>query len=312
MTPIPIIGQLSEAESQSWVNALTPRMPDVHFCPAAKLSKVQKQTVHYAVVANPSAQQLKEFPALDWVQSVWAGVEKLIDTFSETDISVTRLIDPNLSDAMAETALLWCLYLNRDMHRYAAFQQQQAWQPLPYRTPDQCTVGILGLGTLGTASAKRLSAHGFNILGWSRTAKPESCFPHRHGIDALPNVLANSDILLNLLPLTHATQHLLTQAQWQQCRPGMKFINFGRGATVHEADLLAALDSRLLEHAVLDVFDREPLPADHPYWQHPNISVLPHISAPTSIESAADITTENLRKKLAGAEVPTVDFQRGY
>ena len=312
MNQIPFIGQIPSAEVRQWIQALTDRLPEYRFCAPDELSEDEKASVRFAVVANPSPQQLAEFPALVWVQSVWAGVEKLVDTFAGSAIEVTRLIDPRLSATMAESALLWCLYLNRDMHLYAAQQDQAIWRPQPYRPAEQCTVGILGFGELGTACAKRLSEQGFQIFGWSRTAKPDSEFRHSFGQAGLSEVLAESDILLNLLPLTSATRNLLAMAQWRQSQPGLKVINFGRGPTIDEFDLTTALDSGLLSYAVLDVFEQEPLPEDHAFWRHPKIQVLPHISAPTSIDSAADITAQNLRKKVAGANVPIVDFARGY
>ncbi|EAR09608.1 2-hydroxyacid dehydrogenase [Reinekea blandensis] len=312
MKHIPVIGQIPSAEVQQWIQALTDRVPEYQFCAPDELPEYEKASVRFAVVANPSPQQLAEFPSLEWVQSVWAGVEKLVDTFAGSAIEVTRLIDPRLSATMAESALLWCLYLHRDMHLYAAQQQSAIWQAHPYRPTEHCTVGILGLGELGSACAKRLSEQGFQIFGWSRTAKPDSEFRHTFGPAGLSDVLAESDILLNLLPLTSATRDLLTLAEWRQCQSGMKVINFGRGPTVNESDLITALESGLLSYAVLDVFKQEPLPAEHPFWRHEKIQVLPHISAPTSIDSAAEITARNLRKKDAGAAVPIVNFEQGY
>lgn len=310
---IPVFGQIPDSDIQRWVDELSRSMSGVRFASLDDLTEAEKLKVRFAIVANPTTEQLQTLPALTWVQSVWAGVEKLVKTFAATDIKLTRLIDPELAATMAESALTWCLYLNRDMHLYEQHQRAKHWRPLPYRNTKDCTVGILGLGELGRACAERLQQNHFNICSWSRTEKAVSGFDHYAGLDQLTEVLKRSDILLNLLPLTPETKGLLDKTIWPQCRDGVCLINFGRGPTVVEDDLLDALDQGKPEFAVLDVFEQEPLPESHPFWERSDIRILPHISAPTSVASAAQIVTANLNRVLAGNELPeTVDLKRGY
>lgn len=313
ISPVPVFGQIPDDDIQHWVRTLNQQLPQVSFRSLNQLTSTEKQNVRFAVVANPTVDQLKSLPALEWVQSIWAGVEKLVDTFVDTDIQLTRLIDPQLSATMAECALTWCLYLNRDMHLYQQDQQQRVWQPRPYRAPEETTIGILGLGELGQRCALRLQQNGFRICSWSQSPRDNLPFRHFYGEQQLGEVLGQSDIILNLLPLTPATRGLLNKTTLKHCVKEARLINFGRGPTVSEPDLIAALDQGALEFAVLDVFDEEPLAPEHPFWTHPAVRVLPHVSAPTSRVSAAKIVAQNMTKMIEGKELPPfVDLKRGY
>ncbi len=226
-------------------------------------------------------------PDLVWVHSVWAGVEKVVAARAGRSFAIVRLIDPELTRTMAEAVAAWTLYLHRDMPGYAALQTQRVWQPLPYRQPAECTVGLVGFGELGQASVQALQQLGFPVLAWSRTPKTASHLETFHGDDGLKHMLSRSDIVVCLVPLTPETRGLADSNFFAQMRPGASFINFARGPIVVADDLLAALDSGHLKHAVLDVFHTEPLPADNPFWGHPKVTVLPHISARTNPVTAS-------------------------
>ena len=224
-----------------------------------------------------------------------------------------RLIDPQLSRTMAEAVLAWTYYLFREMPAYAKFQREHVWQQLAYRRPEQVTIGLLGLGALGAASAARLKEAGFNVIGWSRSAKSLAGVETFHGEEGLNRLLSRSDILVCLLPLTSETKGLLNRDRLSKLPGDASLINFARGPVVVDGDLIEALDSGALKHAVLDVFDIEPLPAGNALWDHPAITVLPHISAPTDRETAAAIVAGNiLTYRSTGALPTTVDLERGY
>ena len=182
------------------------------------------------------------------------------------------------------------------------------------RTSDR-RVGIVGLGVLGTAAAGCLADHGFEVAGWSRSAKQVEGVTCFDGDDGLAALLGRSDIVVNLLPHTADTVGLLGAEAFAAMPSGASLINFGRGQTLDDTALLDVLDRGHLDHAVLDVFDIEPLPAEHPYWRHAAVTVLPHISGPTSVDTAAEIAAANVRRFLTTGDFPTdamVDRARGY
>jgi glyoxylate/hydroxypyruvate reductase A len=248
------------------------------------------------------------------VQSTWAGVEAILPAVPD-GVAIARMVDPQLADTMAEAVLAWTLYLHRDMPRYARQQSATQWQEHPLVRPDARRIGIVGLGVLGQAAARSLVGQGFPVAGWSRTPKVVdrvTCFDGDGGLLAL---LERSDIVVNLLPHTNSTVGLLGAAEFAAMPQGAALINFGRGQTVDDRALLDALDRGHLTHAVLDVFDVEPLPTDHRFWSHDSVTVLPHISGPTSVDTAAVIAAENVRRFLATGELPAgalVDRTRGY
>ena len=304
------------------VVALRTAMPDVDLQIHADIPPNRLCEATVAVVDGPSAAQLASMPNLELVQSTWAGVEAILPTVPD-GVAVARMVDPQLGLTMAEAVLAWTLYLHRDMPRYARQQRQGAWiEHQPVRASDR-RVGILGLGALGRVAAETLRDQRFDVAGWSRSHKTingVTCFhdaPDGGGVDAL---LERSDIVINLLPDTAATVDLLGTAAFGRMPSGASLINFGRGPTVDDDALLAALDGDSengghLDHAVLDVFVTEPLPDDHPYWEHPRVTVLPHISGPTSTDTAAVIAAANVRAFLADGTLPTdavVDRTRGY
>ncbi len=280
----------------------------------ADLDAAQRADVRLAVIDGPDAGQLAMLPALEWVQSTWAGVEEVLPAVPER-VAVVRMIDPQLGHTMAEAVLAWTLYLHRDMPRYAAQQARHEWIEQPLVLTGDRRVGVLGLGALGGVAARRLAEHGFDVAGWSRTPKSVEAVESYAGDSGLELLLERSDILVNLLPDTSDTRRLLDTDAIDRLPAGASVINFGRGPTVDDGALLAALDSGGIEHAVLDVFVTEPLPDDHPYWDHPRVTVLPHISGPTSPDTAAVIAIGNIRHWLASGELPAdavVDRTLGY
>lgn len=281
--------------------------------PFDELSPDERQRVRVAIVDGPSEEQLEALPNLEWLQSTWAGVEQLLAVVPE-HVPIARMIDPQLGHTMSEAVLAWTLYLHRDMPRYARQQADHDWimhQLVPTRAR---RVGVLGLGALGALAASTLAQHGFDVAGWARSPKHidgVECFSGTVGFDTL---LQRSDIVVNLLPDTPSTRGLLDDAAFGRLPDGASVINFGRGHTIDDGALLRALASRL-EHAVLDVFVTEPLPDDHPYWDHPRVTVLPHISGPTSPDTAAIIAAGNIARWLRDDVQPAdalVDRTRGY
>ena len=270
--------------------------------------------IDVAIVANPLPGALHGLPRLRLIQSLWAGVDKLLaDATVPPAVPIARMVDPAMTAAMAETALWAVLTLHRGFHRYAAQQRAGVWQPLPQRRADEVHVAVLGLGEMGCSVAQRLATQGYRVSGWSRQRHALLHIATHQGDAALPAVLGAADIVINLLPLTPATRGLLNADRFEAMRPGASLINLARGAHVVDADLLDALDRGQLQHAVLDVFNTEPLPVGHRYWTHPQVTVLPHAAALTDARSAAAVAADNVRRLRAGEPLRhLVDRQRGY
>jgi len=263
---------------------------------------VAPHEIDIALVANPAPGSLRDLPNLRLIQSLWAGVDRLLgDATVPVDIPLARMVDPLMNATMAQTALWAVASLQRGFFDYAAQQREGVWKQHALRRADEITVAVLGTGQMGQAAAQLLTRHGYNVLGWRRSAGP------------LAEVLARAGIVINLLPLTPETQGLFNAETFSRMPRGASLVNLARGAHVVEADLLAALGSGQLRRAVLDVFATEPLPATHPFWSHPAITVLPHIAAPTDPRSAAVIAARNIAALRNGEPLQhLVDRTRGY
>ena len=270
--------------------------------------------IDVALVANPPPGSLRDLPGLRLIQSLWAGVDRLlVDPSVPATVPLARMVDPAMNEAMAQTALWAALSLQRGFFGYAAQQRAGVWRPQPWRRADETTVAVLGLGQMGRTAALRLLQHGYRVLGWSRGTASAEGVPVHCGAAALPPLLAQAQIVVNLLPLTPATHGLFNAQTLAQLPRGASLVNLARGAHVVEADLLAALDRGHLHHAVLDVFATEPLPPAHAFWSHPSVTVLPHVAAPTDPRSAAPIAARNVQALRDGRPLEhLVDRTRGY
>ena len=281
---------------------LSQLLPNEHILLPEELSDEQALNVDIAIVANPDVKILERFPNLIWVQSLWAGVESLVDSFKQLNkqknkqTKLVRLIDPQLADTMAEAVLTWTLYLHRNIPEYMAQQRNKIWKEIPCPAAENLRVSILGAGELGQAAMQKLLQNNFQVNSWSRSHKAFEGITHYSGEDGLLSLLQNTDILVCLLPLTPQTNKLLNKETLSHLPTGAKLINFARGGIINHDDLQALLDSRKIGHAVLDVFEQEPLKANSPLWENANISILPHISATTNLQSASQVVATNILK----------------
>lgn len=310
---VPFVRDPATGRHDELLDALRNELPDADVVEHADIPTQRLSEATVAVVDGPSAEQLATLQNLELVQSTWAGVEAILPVVPD-GVAVARMVDPQLALTMAEAVLAWTLYLHRDMPRYAAQQRRGEWVEHPPVRASQRRVGILGLGALGQVAATALVARQFDVAGWSRSAKSIDGVESFHGDAGLVGLLEQSDIVVNLLPDTADTVGLLDAEAFARMPTGSSIINFGRGPTVDDDALLAALDGHI-DHAVLDVFVTEPLADDHPYWDHPRVTVLPHISGPTCVDTAVVIAAENVRRFLATGDLPTdaiVDRARGY
>jgi glyoxylate/hydroxypyruvate reductase A len=310
-----LAGDFEGSERDQWHRALAQAMPQHHLVAVDEL--FDRTRIEVAIVANPLPGSLRGLPRLRLIQSLWAGVEGLFsDDTVPPDVPIARMADPALATAMAETAVWAVLSLHRGFYAYQRQQRQMLWRQLPQLRADELPITVLGLGTMGAACVRALVPLGYRITAWTRSDTPRDLPPgvvHVHGDDALLPCLRGSSIVINLLPLTPATRGLLDARFFAAMPRGAALVNLARGAHVVEADLRAALGSGRLGHAVLDVFEREPLDPKHPFWRHPRVTVLPHAAALTDPRSAAPLVAANVRALLDGQPIAhVVDRASGY
>jgi glyoxylate/hydroxypyruvate reductase A len=275
--------------------------------------------IRYALSWAHPPGSLSDLPNLKAIFSLGAGVDHLFADPALPDRPIVRVVDPDLRDRMSEWVVMNALIHLRQLRRYERQQRERVWadddgQP----KAGDIDVGLLGLGVLGTDAATKLRALGFKVSAWSATPKSApgiECFSGADGLDAL---LAQTDVLVVLLPLTPATQDMLNASLFARLKQGGRLggpvlINAGRGGLQIEADILAALDAGVLKGASLDVFEREPLPPSSRLWTHPGVYVSPHnaaISTPAAVAGAIARQIEAFERGEPLRNV--VDRARGY
>lgn len=258
------------------------------------------------------ADGLGAYPHLALVQSLWAGVDRLLaDPQLPPGVAVARMVSAELTQLMAEYVVASVLYVHRQFPAYARQQRSQAWAPLMQRAAADTPVGILGAGELAQASAVLLRAVGFPVTMWARRLRADDPSV-RVGEEGFSSVV-DAAVVVNLLPLTDATRGVLDARALARFRDGAAFVNVGRGAHVDEVALLAALDRGAISHAVLDVFNNEPLPPDSRLWAHQRVTVTPHVAADSTVHAVGAVAAEAVRAFRAGEPVAnTVERARGY
>jgi D-2-hydroxyacid dehydrogenase (NADP+) len=265
-------------------------------------------------------ERLRDARALRWVQTVGAGVERLLtpEIVARSELVITNASGIH-AQPIAEHAFGFLLMFARNLHLAAARQHEAQWQSQPYRetlsTLRGKTLGVLGLGAIGTRVAQIGAAFGLRVIGLKRTKESVEHVARVYGSDELWPFLAESELLVNLLPLTATTRGWIGQRELLTLPRGAFFVNLGRGATVDTAALVEALRSGHLAGAGLDVTEPEPLPADHPLWTLPNVIITPHYSGaqPAYFQELGELFLANLERYLRGEPLRNVvDKQAGY
>lgn len=269
--------------------------------------------VRYALVFRIQDGVLTTLPNLRAVVALGAGVDQILkDPEFPRAVPLIRLLGAGLVEQMSEYGIYGVLHFHRRMGEYLQQQARREWRMLAAVPPSHRRVGVMGLGQLGGDLARKLALLGFDVLGWSRglhRMDGVSCFD----LAGRDEFLARTEILVNLLPLTAETRGILNRELFAKLPRGAHVINMGRGAHLVEQDLLAAVDDGRIAGAMLDVFEQEPLPDGHPFWNDRRIIVTPHIAAQPVAEVALSRVVENLRA-LERGEIPAgrVDPARAY
>jgi|SRR5215213_4440956 len=284
-------------------------LPDAKFDPAE---------VHYAAVWKPVPGELAGFPNLRVIFNLGAGVDALMADKTLPRVPLVRVAVGDLTGRMTEYVVLHVLMHHRQELYLRASQREKIWDPRAQWAAGAVSVGVMGLGTLGSDAVEMLRRIGFRVAGWSRSARQIEGVECFHGQAQLDAFLRRTDILVCLLPLTPDTREILNRALFAKLHRDSPIgapvlINAGRGGLQNEADILACLDDGTLGAVSLDVFATEPLPADSRFWTHPKVVLTPHNAADTDPDEISKYVARQIERFEAGGELENVvDRKRGY
>jgi len=297
------------SNTAQWVELLQRALPD-HVI----VTEADDADIPYAVVGKPAPGALAAMIGLKVVFSVNAGIEALLESGEvPVHIPIVRMVDDGLAEGMLEWILATTLAWHRNLFVYRRQQRDGVWSPRQeVLARDRC-VTVLGAGHLGGRVAEWLARLGFKTRAWSRSLKQIPGVHCHFGPDGLDAAVADCEILINLLPLTPATENLLDRRLLSRLAPQSVLINGGRGRHVVDQAVIDLLDSGHLRAAVLDVFREEPLPENHAFWRHPGVYLTPHVAAPTHAATAVAAIADNILGYESGAALRhVVDLERGY
>lgn len=302
----------SDTKVQPWLDGLRAALPNA----AVELWSSGAVPADYAVVWAPPQVFFDEQVALKGIFNIGAGVDALVKLRMPAHVPVVRLDDAGMSVQMAEYVCHAVIRHFREFDAYEADTQAGKWSFRKPRLRGDFPVGVMGLGVLGERVSRALAQFDFPVLGWSRSPKKidgVSCFS---GATGLSDFLAATRVLVCLLPLTADTEGILRRDTLEQLLPGAYLINVARGGHLIDDDLLALMASGHVAGATLDVFRTEPLPASHPFWNQPKITITPHTSARTLREESIAQITGKILALERGASISTlagvVDLKKGY
>ena len=296
-----------------WSSSLQEAMPEMDVRVYPDEGNVHE--IEYAVVWKHPRGILKQYPNLKAILSLGAGVDHVISDPELPDgLPIVRLVDKKLTHEMILHSLHWVLHFHSDQYQYRIQQQNREWIQQSSVQSEDRTIGIMGLGNIGKAIGESLVNLDFKVVGWG--ARPKNslgAIEYYYGHEQLSKFLSETDILINVLPLTENTINLLTKSELEYLPKGSFIINIGRGGIINEDDLLSVLDEGHITAAALDVFAEEPLPENNSLWTHPSVYITPHIAGQSNPGSAAKTIAENIRLVERGKDpYPIYSFNIGY
>lgn len=285
-------------DNETWYQELTTQFPDQQvyiYSQTEHLDEIADE-IEYAVIWNHPISDLARYQNLKGILLLGAGTEHIDAAPEVPAVPIVRLIDPEVLKDMGLYTLYWVMNRHRLYDTYRKQQTQQHWQRHTICQPADFKITVLGLGAVGKEVASRLSLNGFNVAGWD--AFPQSlegidCF---NGNEQLTPSLQQAEVIVNCLPLNPSTKGFINADLLNQLSADSMLINISRGDIIDDNALLNALNNDRIGHAVLDTFSVEPLPEQSVFWQHPKVTVTPHMSGATYARSAAKLIANNIRR----------------
>lgn len=285
----------SDMKPEKWIIALQQALPNA----TVHTLEESSGNADYAVVWAPPAELFSKEPNLKCMFNLGAGVDALVKMPElPSNLPLVRLEDGGMANQMAEYVLYFLIQQAREFQVYAQQQSQAVWHHLPSIKRSDWKVGIMGAGVIGSKVASACSMLGYPTSIWSRTSKNIDGVTAYAGQDQFDEFLANTRVLVNVLPLTSATAGILNFETFSKLLPDAMLINMARGGHLVDNDLLRALEQGLIFKAALDVFNTEPLPADHAFWSHSKIAITPHAAG----SSLRDETVSQIAQKIGQLE----------
>lgn len=296
----------------SWKAALKAAAPALKVY--SYLEEHPKDEIEVALIWKHPQGSLSNYPNLKYIASSGAGVDFIFeDASAPRNLPITRVIDTMLASDMSEYVIAVIFAYLKQLNTYKIDQLKGVWKPRAYHRISDFTVGIMGLGALGTVLAKDLITYGFKTQAWASSKKVLDSVKTFSGQKELHEFLSTTEILVCLLPLTDATAGILNQDLFKQLPKGAHIINAARGGHVQDDQLLEMIDNGHLSGASLDVFHQEPLPFDHPFWTHEKINITPHYASVSDTNSVVPQIIENYRRMKAGEPLfNLVSHEKGY
>ncbi len=309
-------------DPDAWADRISELLPDHNVLRTGKdglySGDVPLSDISYLLAWYSRPELIPELTGLEAIFSLGAGVDHIFALSPLPDVPVARIVDPDMTSRMCEYVVWQVMQHHRQGPGYARLQAEHRWKELVHPMAGDMTVGMMGIGVLGTAAASLLRPIGYRTIGWSRTKKAIPGMQCFHGEDGLTIFLGRTDILVALLPLTPETRGILNSDLISRLKKdgplgGPVLINAGRGGSQVDEDIARALTEGDLAGASLDVFQTEPLPTGSPLWDAPNLIITPHVAAVSSPHALSVQIADQIRTfERGGSLVNLVDMQRGY
>lgn len=280
----------SKQEIANWIAVFKEIDPHIELQVYPDIS--QKESVEVVVLWQHPKGILTEFPNLKLICSMGSGVDHIMADYAPDRVPITRIVDPRLTFSMTNYVVMGILNYHRQLLRYIRDKQSKTWDMSNPEIP--ITVGVMGVGELGGDVLDKVAGLGIPVIGYGNRPKSGFRHPYFHG-EQLQEFLNEVNVVVCLLPLTPKTEGFLNKDLFEKFQQGTYLINVARGKHLVEADLIPAIKSGHISGALLDVFQKEPLPDNHAFWEQEEITITPHIASITNYKAAAPQIMENYR-----------------
>ncbi len=302
-------------DNTTWQHELSLQLPSMPIYSYPILGQeTDIDAVNYALVWDHPKGDLRRYKNLRAIFSLGAGMEHLLSDENLPDVPLVPLLDPIVAEDMANYALFWVMNCHRQYDNYRNQQSNEIWQALEIKPSSEFKVTVLGLGRIGQKLTETIQGSGYQVSAWDFKQKMLTQdfiqnIKMYAGISELYRSIEGADVVINCLPSNDKTRCLINADFLTQMSAESTIVNVSRGAVIDEQDLLDALNHKVIKSAVLDVFSIEPLPSKHELWQHPKVTITPHISGATYARSGVSVIVKNI-KRMESGEIPEGVFDR--